>query len=115
MIGIDNITKITNLVVDVFNQGVTSFSDGVQGLDFLQFIDEGAAIGAASKSWKELPAEIKDLTPAETDIIVKNIQARLNVPNPLAKAIVTDALVVLAGGSRLYFSIKAARDAKKAA
>lgn len=112
-IGIDHITKITNIVVDIANQGVQSFQDGFQAMDLLSFIDEGAALGAASKSWKELPAEIKNLKQDEINTITKNVETRLNIPNQTAKVIVTKAFTLIISGSDLYFAIKSARDARK--
>lgn len=112
-IGIDNITKITNIVVDIANQSAQSFADGFQAMDLLSFIDEGAALGAANKSWKELPAEVKNLSQAEVATIEKNVETRLQIANPVAKKIVTKAFAFIISGSDLYFAIKAAKDAKK--
>lgn len=112
-IGIDNIQKITNIVVDIANQSVQSFADGFQAMDLVAFIDEGAALGAASGSWKELPPEIKNLRPDEIVLITKNVETRLQIPNPQAKVIVQKAFALIIAGSDFYFSVKAARDAKK--
>lgn len=113
--GIDNITKVTNIVVDIFNQGVELYGAGKKftAVTLLSFIDEAAALAAASGSWKEIPSEVKNLSQDETNTIIKNVETRLNIPNPNAKVIVADSLALLACGSKLFFSIKAAKEAKK--
>lgn len=114
-IGTEHTEKLTNVIIDAVNQALEIKDKGEKftAMSLLAFLDEAAAIAAASGSWKELAPEWKDMTQEELARIVKNVETRLKISNVHAKNIVTKAFTFAANGGELYFAIKAARDAKK--
>ena len=113
-VGFNNIQLIAMLIVGFLNQAFESFKDGIQGKDFLSFIDEFMSIAGASESFKEVSAEIKDLDKDELKQLEQAIIDKLEINNPVVKTLVKAILELIVAGANVFYAFKDFKEYKAA-
>lgn len=108
-LGVDNVKKVAGLIVDVANQCVDSFKDGFHAIDLTSFFDEAIAIAGAKGSFKEFVPELKDLTKEEIAEVVKHVQAKLDIENDKAEALVKAIFDAIVANASVYYAVKELR------
>jgi hypothetical protein len=105
-VGFSNIQAIALLIVAFFNQALESFKDGIQGKDFLSFIDEFMSIAGASESFKEVRSEIADLDQTELAQLEQAVIDKLAINNPVVKKLVKAILDLIVAGANAFYAFK---------
>lgn len=93
MATVDELKDIVGLVVEMVDCASVVAADGSLG-----FSDVGAVwsvvekIGPAFSGVKNIPEELKDLSPAECDELIEFVMNELDTPEPVSKVVVEKAL-----------------------
>lgn len=93
----------TLLAADFVNQGVKSFSDGVQGRDLFDFLDEGLQVNGIVAEAGHIKEELAGMTPEYRKEIVDGVRERLNLGDD-AEEVTENLMYTVAYG---YASVKA--------
>lgn len=93
LLGIDNLKKLIEVGFSVPKQIAESSSDGWQYTDAFSFLDEAMDLIKLVKSWKEIVAEFKDLSPEERVVLHNHFATKFDIPNDQKEAWVEDALM----------------------
>lgn len=113
-VGVANIQAIAILIVSFLNQAFESFADGIQGKDFLSFIDEFMSIAGASESFKEVAAEIRDMDKGELAQLEQAVVDKLAINNQFVKTLVKAILDLIVAGANVWYAFKEFKEGKAA-
>lgn len=93
MLGIENLKKMVKFSCDFTKQIATALSDGkFQWTEVFGFFDEIMAIPGVVKSFKDIAAEIKDLTVSERQELETYIQDEFDLTNDEVEAVIENSL-----------------------
>lgn len=91
-LGTDNLKKLIGFALSLTEQVATSSKDGWQWTDFFQFVDEAAQVSDVIKSWKDVPAELADLTTEERAELNEWVADEFDIENDKVEKYVEDGL-----------------------
>lgn len=92
-LGIENVKKFVGFALGLTEQIAVSTKDGWQWNDFFSFVDEAAAIPGVVKTWKDVSAELKELTPEERTELHLYVVSEFDIENDKVELYVEDALL----------------------
>lgn len=93
MLGVENLKKFVKFSLDLTEQIAESTADGWQWTDALAFLDELITIPNVVKSWKDVSAELKELTPEERTELHEYVVGEFDLPNDRVEQFVEAALL----------------------
>ena len=109
MVGIDNVKKLTKVVVMLANAVDKSTKDGLSFEDAGNFIPVLMELPGALAGYAQLGAELKDLDAQELVELKELAKAELNIVDKDLEAVIKLALTVIGDIYNLYTEIKALR------
>lgn len=92
MLGIENVKKFVGFALNLTEQVATSTKDGWQWNDFFAFIDEAAILPSVVKSWKDVAAELSDLTVEERTELNNYVSEEFDIESDKVEKYVEDGL-----------------------
>lgn len=94
MLGIENLKKLIKLALSLTEQISTALADGkITTMELFGFLPELAQIPGVVKSWADISAELKDLTPEERQELLEYINEEFDIPNDQLESFIENALM----------------------
>jgi len=94
MLGIDNLKKLVKFSLDVTEQIASSLADGkITTMEIFGFLPQLVEIPGVVKSWPNIVAELKDLTPEERLELHAYVVSEFDIPNDKVESFVENALL----------------------
>jgi len=100
----ENLKKAIGVINSLVEQGEKSFSDGVQGKDFFDFIPP--AMAAGNINWKEAIAEAKNRDEASNAELLEFIKSDFDIQNDEAEKKVEALIAGILAIDNVYNSFK---------
>lgn len=93
-LGIDNLKKLIKFSLDLTENISTALADGkVTTTEIFGFLPELLQVPGVVKSWKDIVAELKDLTPDERLDLHAYVADEFDIPNDKVEVFIENALL----------------------